>query len=195
MNTYLFLNEIREIAHNGLQFATDPYDKERYERLQQLASTAYGEILDLPPSAAQEQMRAEFGRVTPKIGANAAIFDEEGRIVLMERVNNRRWCLPGGWLHVNEEPADAAIREAFEETGLRVKPLQFVDVGTETSASGLYTLVAITYLCEYERGILRGSAEGPNVQYWDIKSVPAWHGPHHQYAQSAYAAWKLRREI
>jgi ADP-ribose pyrophosphatase YjhB (NUDIX family) len=189
MDILLLLNEIRAIAHNGLEFVTDPYDQERYQRLLELVSATYGEVLDLPPKTVQHQLRAEFGRITPKIGANAAIFDPQGRILLMQRAENQHWCLPGGWLEANETPAEAAIREAHEETGLTIHPLQFVDVGTEPTAAGLYTLVAITYLCEPIEGTLRGSQEGPRVQYWEIEAVPRWHGPHQKYAGSAYEAW------
>jgi ADP-ribose pyrophosphatase YjhB (NUDIX family) len=191
MDLLLLLNEIRAIAHNGLEFVTDPYDQERYERLLELVSAAYGEALDLPPKAVRHQLRAEFGRITPKIGANAAIFDPQGRIVLVQRAENQRWCLPGGWLEANETPAAAAVRETHEETGLTVRPLQFVDVGTEPTGAGLYTLVAITYLCESIEGTLRGSQEGPTVQFWEIEAVPCWHGPHQTYARSAYAAWRV----
>jgi 8-oxo-dGTP pyrophosphatase MutT (NUDIX family) len=32
------------------------------------------------------------------------------------------WTLPGGAIDPNEHPADAAVRECFEETGLLVQP-------------------------------------------------------------------------
>ena len=36
------------IARNGLHYATNPYDRERYERLMTLVTTYYGQAVDLP---------------------------------------------------------------------------------------------------------------------------------------------------
>lgn len=48
---------------------------------------------------------------------------EDGR-VLLSRLNPRlgsRWTLPGGGIEHGEHPADTAVREAEEETGLDVR--------------------------------------------------------------------------
>jgi len=54
---------------------------------------------------------AELGSITPKLGADAAIFNEKGQILLMERTDGSGWCLPCGWVDANERPVDAAVRE------------------------------------------------------------------------------------
>ena len=47
--------------------------------------------------------------------------DDNGRVLLVkENYGNRRWALPGGVVEPDESPADAAMREALEETGFRV---------------------------------------------------------------------------
>jgi 8-oxo-dGTP diphosphatase len=60
------------------------------------------------------------------IGAAAIIRDEQGRILLQQRSDTGRWGLPGGAVDPGEEPAEAAVREAFEETGLHVEPIKLV---------------------------------------------------------------------
>jgi 8-oxo-dGTP diphosphatase len=60
------------------------------------------------------------------VGAAAIIRDEQGRILLQQRSDNGRWGLPGGAVDPGEEPAEAAVREAFEETGLYVEPVKLV---------------------------------------------------------------------
>lgn len=48
------------------------------------------------------------------------IFDD-GRVLLVkEGYDRRRWSLPGGAIEPGETPEETAIRETFEETGLRV---------------------------------------------------------------------------
>lgn len=63
--------------------------------------------------------------VTPIIAADIIIelLDEPGRpIVLIERKNPPLgWAIPGGFVDVGETLEHAAVREAGEETGLKVK--------------------------------------------------------------------------
>ncbi|HNT78415.1 MAG TPA: NUDIX domain-containing protein [Anaerolineae bacterium] len=55
------------------------------------------------------------------LGANAALFDEEGRILLVKHTYGRlNWELPGGVAEPNESIVETAIREAREEIGLQV---------------------------------------------------------------------------
>jgi 8-oxo-dGTP pyrophosphatase MutT (NUDIX family) len=55
-------------------------------------------------------------------GVVAVILDDQGRILLTHRADTRRWALLGGILEPGEQPADAVVREALEETGVRVLP-------------------------------------------------------------------------
>ena len=116
MDILPLLDGIQTIARNGLAFSAGPYDRERYERLLDLASSYYGQALDLPPAEVRRRLTAELGYITPKVGAEAAVFDEAGRILLVRRSDDGLWCLPCGWVEPNESPAEAAVREAWEET-------------------------------------------------------------------------------
>lgn len=53
------------------------------------------------------------------------IIEIEARIVLIERKNEPKgWALPGGFVDYGETLEDAAIREAFEETSIRISELK-----------------------------------------------------------------------
>lgn len=56
----------------------------------------------------------------PVFGATVAIFANK-HVLLTKRDDWAVWCLPGGGLEVGELFAQAAIREAFEETGLHIQ--------------------------------------------------------------------------
>ena len=125
------LEKIQAIARNGLTYAKDFYDRERYEKLLELANEYTGLALDLPAEEVRSRLSRESGPITPKLGANAAIFDGQGRILLMLRADNRHWCMPCGLQDVGESPEECAIREAREETGLEVRAVDLVGVFTE----------------------------------------------------------------
>ena len=195
MDILPLLDELQTIARNGLAFTSNPYDKERYQRLMELASDYYSQALDLPAEEVRRKLSAELGYITPKVGADAAIFDPGGRILLMLRADDGRWCLPCGWVDPNESPAEAAIREAKEECGLDVRPVQLVDVFTRkpSAINGPHTAIAIVYLCEITGGTLTLSHEGSDLRYWHIAQAPAWHKNHRRYALAARAAWQARQ--
>lgn len=54
------------------------------------------------------------------LGVSVAIIDDAGRIVLQQREDFAVWGLPGGEIEPGETAAQAAVREAHEETGLEV---------------------------------------------------------------------------
>jgi ADP-ribose pyrophosphatase YjhB (NUDIX family) len=67
-----------------------------------------------------------------RIAAYGLVVDE-GRILLCrlsEQVvgNAGHWTLPGGGIDFGEDPRAAAVREVFEETGLRVEVDELVTV-------------------------------------------------------------------
>jgi 8-oxo-dGTP pyrophosphatase MutT (NUDIX family) len=60
--------------------------------------------------------------------ASAAIFDEHDRILLAHDVDTGRWVVPGGAIDPDESPADACVREAWEELGVLVEPLRVAGI-------------------------------------------------------------------
>lgn len=55
------------------------------------------------------------------------IIEIEDRIVLVERKNEPTgWALPGGFVDYGETLEDAAVREAFEETSIRINDLRLL---------------------------------------------------------------------
>jgi 8-oxo-dGTP pyrophosphatase MutT (NUDIX family) len=53
--------------------------------------------------------------------AVAVVAREDGAVRMIRRTDNGYWALPCGAIEMNESVADAAIRETFEETGIRVE--------------------------------------------------------------------------
>ncbi|MFI6288305.1 NUDIX hydrolase [Streptomyces sp. NPDC051018] len=52
-------------------------------------------------------------------GVSAVVLDDDGRVLLGRRADNGRWSTVGGIPEPGEEPAVTAVREVYEETGVR----------------------------------------------------------------------------
>jgi len=75
------------------------------------------------------QFDESFTRYPRAIGAGCAIFDDTGRILLVQqgKVARGTWHLPMGTVEPFENPQDAAVREVLEEARLEVNILHFVN--------------------------------------------------------------------
>lgn len=61
----------------------------------------------------------------------AAVRDVAGRILLIHKIDNDYWAMPGGAMDVGESVADAAMREVQEETGVLVELTGLVGIYTD----------------------------------------------------------------
>lgn len=144
----LWSDQLRDLSAMGLNFATDFYDRERYEVIQDIAmamhALATGEPLDR-----LEPLRAPlFTRPTPLTAGDAAVISDEGRILLIQRADNAKWAMPGGALEVGETPLDGVLREVLEETGTQCQPGSLVGVydSRRCGIASRYHLYLITFL-------------------------------------------------
>jgi ADP-ribose pyrophosphatase YjhB (NUDIX family) len=190
------LDEIRAIGQLGLNYSTDPYDRDRYERLLRLAAREYAEISGLPEADLDAYFRRELGYITPKTGCNGAIFNEQGHALLVKRSDDGRWGMPGGYAEVNATPRENCRREVWEETGLEVEVGELVDVfcvlpGDYGQPNTNYIMV---YLCVVTGGTLTPSHETPVVGYYDHTTVTDWHMSHGERVARAYEKWRSINE-
>lgn len=74
-------------------------------------------------------LRARIGH-DPVLLPSVAVMvrDGEGRLLLVRSRDDGRWQTVGGGMDPDEQPADAAVREAWEETGLLVEPTRVIGV-------------------------------------------------------------------
>jgi 8-oxo-dGTP pyrophosphatase MutT (NUDIX family) len=91
----------------------------------------------MPISPYLRALREKVGHSPLMVPAVCAlVFDERGRVLLHRATDDGRWHTIGGAIDPGEEIADAAVREAREETGLIIEPIRLV---------GIYTDPPVTY--------------------------------------------------
>ncbi|MDY5635034.1 MAG: NUDIX hydrolase [Streptococcus orisratti] len=60
--------------------------------------------------------------------AGGILSDDEGRVLLQLRGDKKTWAIPGGSMKLGESTLDTAKREFFEETGIQVEAVRFLNV-------------------------------------------------------------------
>lgn len=107
------------------------------------------------------------------IGCSAIIFDPaHERVLLQQRSDNCRWCLPGGHMEPGESAQEACVREVEEEMGLRVRITRLIGIYTTPHRiiaypdGNRYQIVALSFEAVVTGGELRLSDETTEFGYF-----------------------------
>lgn len=152
--------ELQSIAQAGLFYGKDVFDRERYQRIREIAAQMLSMRADLPMDRVVEIFCSDTGYQTPKVDSRAAVF-VNGKILLV-REKDGRWSLPGGWCEFNLAPADNAVKEAKEEAGVDVSVKKLIAVHDKNKHNPrpyLFGVIKIFYQCE-----LIGGEFVPNIE-------------------------------
>ncbi len=105
----------------------------------------------------------------------AIIFDEENRVLLARHADTKHWVVPGGSIEPNENPVDAVIREAFEETGLIVEPAKILGVFGGREFEVVYSNGdRVTYVMTvYDCKVIGGELRPDNFETLELRYVEA----------------------
>ncbi len=96
----------------------------------------------------------------PPFGCVSVVVEENARFLVVE-LPDKKVVFPGGFMRWREHPAQAALREGREETGLMLRTGDVI--GYLTYASRQFTRMStinIIYAGEVAGGTLRSSIEG-----------------------------------
>ncbi|MFN7985126.1 MAG: NUDIX domain-containing protein [Vicinamibacterales bacterium] len=123
-------------------------------------------------------IRAKVGTallVVPSV--TGIVFDEHQRVLLVRQRDLNIWSTPGGAIEPNETPANAVVREVWEETGLRTEPVRLLGVFGGPQCMVTYpngdqvTYVTSVFECRVCSGTLRDTTEETNAsQYVDAST-------------------------
>jgi 8-oxo-dGTP pyrophosphatase MutT (NUDIX family) len=125
-------------------------------------------------------MREKIGHdLLMMIGVAAVIVNDAGEVLLQLRSDTHQWGLPGGAVDPGEEPADALVREVYEETGLTVLPERIVGVYSGPEYQFTYPngdqvcVMNITFACRPVEGTPTvNDDESLEVRYFPVDALP-----------------------
>jgi ADP-ribose pyrophosphatase YjhB (NUDIX family) len=137
---------------------------------------------------------AEFWRNPKPCGG--ALVVHEGTVLLVRRAHEPgrgSWDIPGGFCNADEHPADTAVREVYEETGLDIEPTELLGMWMDVYGDGdpPETTLNIYYLA-----VTRDpTSTRPNSEVTEI----GWFAPHElpselafEHEQAVLDAWWSR---
>ena len=110
-------------------------------------------------------------------GVSAVVFDDEGRVLLGQRSDNHEWAVVSGIPDPGEQPADCAVREVYEETGVRCVPERIVLVRAENRVEfpngDQCQFMDITIRCRAVGGEARvNDDESVQVGWFEVDALP-----------------------
>ncbi|WP_326559786.1 NUDIX hydrolase [Micromonospora sp. NBC_01796] len=108
--------------------------------------------------------------------ASAIVLDSRDRVLLVHHRKSGLWLYPGGHVDPNEDPAEAAVREAREETGIDVDivgkpsfehsavrsivpPFAIIEMEVIDSRDGQHRHIDFVYVCRAQPGALTPQVE------------------------------------
>ncbi len=126
------------IARTGLAFTESLYEQERFQEVLNVAADIraaaghdVGEDIEAAPLVRDWMGQigtGVAGYVTPKVAVGAVVGNEHGELLLVQRADNGVWLYPTGWADVGYSPAEVAVKEVYEETGIRCRPERLIAV-------------------------------------------------------------------
>ena len=165
--------ELQSLAQAGLFYGKDVFDKERYERIREIAAEMISLKSEIPLEKVKDLFCSDVGYQTPKIDTRAAIF-KDGKILLVHEKNGT-WSLPGGWVDVNMSVEENTRKEVKEEAGLDVKVKRIIAVQDREKHNlpiCAYKVCKIFLQCEVTGGEFAENIETTEFDYFGLEELP-----------------------
>lgn len=165
--------ELQSLAQAGLFYGKDVFDRERYQRIREIAAEMLCKPSGLPKEWVMELFCCESGYQTPKLDTRAAVFQGDRILLVQER--NGTWSLPGGWVDVNLSVKESAEKEVREEAGLEVTADLVIAVQDREKHNlpvYAYKVCKIFLLCTASGGSFQPNSETLQSGYFPLDALP-----------------------
>ena len=139
----------------------------------------------MPMSDYMKEVRSRVGPLLLEVpSVSVVVRDTGGRVLLGLHSNGGKWVTPGGAVEPLETPADAAVRETWEETGILVELSGILGVygGPEflvryPNGDQASYLIVVFEACAVGGALRADGDEILEVGYFDADAVPSLDTP------------------
>ncbi len=170
---FSWAQELQALAQNGLAYTENAFDRERFERIRQIAAEMLSYETEIPQEKVMNLFCNERGYQTPKLDTRAAIFD--GDKILLVQESDGLWSMPGGWVDVSESIASNTVKEVWEEAGIRAKAVRLIalhDRKQHNLPKYIYNITKAFVLCEALSGSFKENTETIASGYFTLDNLP-----------------------
>ncbi|HVM65702.1 MAG TPA: NUDIX hydrolase N-terminal domain-containing protein [Acidimicrobiales bacterium] len=183
------------IARTGLGFTQSLYERERFEEVLHVAADMQV-VAGLAPDSGEvlEEWLAGVGLgiagyVTPKVAVGAIVGNDAGEILLIQRADSGVWLYPTGWADVGYSPAEVAVKEVAEETGVDVEVLGLVAVLDGMRLGLRIPMYSLVWHCRATGGALKAHPlECADVGWFAEDNLPTPLAGADRWKDAAFAA-------
>lgn len=171
-------------ARTGLGFSQSLYERERFEEILRVAAdirvaaTPDGLVSEDAEGLVEEWLsqvgEGVPGYVTPKVAVGAAVGNDKGELLLIQRADSGVWLYPTGWCDVGYSAAEVAAKEVLEETGIVAEPVRLIGVldGLRMGITRI-PLYSLLFYCRAVGGELRAHPlECSDVGWFSPDNLP-----------------------
>ena len=168
----LLIEKLQAIAQTGKHYSKDVFDRERYDQLEDVSKQLITKLVKNP---SQKQLDiffdADTGYVTPKVDIRAATF-KDNKILLVREKSSGEWSIPGGWGDIGYSAAEIAVKETFEEAGIKVKPKRMIAIKdmqkNHYPKKNLNYVYKIFFECTPTEDDIHSGVETSDVRYFTL---------------------------
>jgi ADP-ribose pyrophosphatase YjhB (NUDIX family) len=152
--------DLTGIARAGLSRTKNLYEQERFEEVARIAADIRAAALLGPEAGAPagEILNGGPGGFPPdgpKVAVGALVANAASEILLVQRADSGGWLFPAGLADVGYSPAEVAVKETAEETGIAVEPVSLAAVLDVTRLGYPQPLYVLVFACRMVGGRLR----------------------------------------
>lgn len=175
-------------AMTGMGFTENLYESERFEEILKIASEIRSSAaiagIGIEEGSSTNEIAEHWmrsigkgipGYVTPKSAIATIVGNDKGELLLVQRSDSGIWLYPTGWADIGYSPAEVAVKEVREETGIEVEPIRLLSVvdGLRRGFTSV-PLYSLIFYCKAIGGELKAHPlECRDVGWFDRDHLPS----------------------
>ena len=169
------LKAISSLAQIGLLYNKEAYDRERYTEILERSKLMIENISGIALETLHEFFSIPEDYITPMVDVRAFVLNDKQEILMVKEKADGLWSIPGGWADVGHSPAEIAVKEVMEETGIEVKAKRLLGIADKSKHSykpALHYVYKIFIHCEITGGEFKRAHDMLDVGFFSPDALP-----------------------